>query len=139
LTGSLLDHFREFRFATDRPAFSHAWRVYLAGLYFPEEVTAGHFLVRQASLRLALTGQTIPFLSIAEMALILLRMRCSEAEVERGFTLLRPLFGDHARHSRGDLVESRLTIMMNNLDVTPDFMRSLSQMEQEVLGAPPRH
>jgi hypothetical protein len=49
------------------------------------------------------------------------------------------LFGDHVRHSRGDLVESRLTIMMNNLDVTPDFMLGLSQMEQEVLEAPPRH
>jgi hypothetical protein len=57
------------------------------------------------------------------MALILLRMRCSEAEVERMFARLRRLFGDHVRHSRGDLVESRLTIMMNNLDITPDFMR----------------
>jgi hypothetical protein len=73
------------------------------------------------------------------MALILLRMRCSEAEVEWMFARLRRLFGDHARHSRGDLVESRLTIMMNNLDVTPDCMRGLSQMEYEILGAPPRH
>jgi hypothetical protein len=47
--------------------------------------------------------------------------------------------GDHVRHSRGDLVESCLTIMMNNLDVTPDFMNNLSQMEQEVLEVPPRH
>jgi hypothetical protein len=95
--------------------------------------------VRQASLRLALAGQSISFLLLAEKALILLRMCCSEAEVERVFTRLRRLFGDHARHSRGDLVESRLTIVMNNLDVTPDFMWSLSQMEQEVMGAPPRH
>jgi hypothetical protein len=72
------------------------------------------------------------------MALILLRMACSEAEVERVFARLRRLFSDHARHSRGDLVESRLTIMMNNLDVTPGFMRGLSQMEHEVLGAAPR-
>jgi hypothetical protein len=117
LIGSLLDHFREFLFATDRPAFSHAWRIDLARLYFPEEVTAGQLLVRQASLRLALTSQTIPFLPIAEMALILLRMPCSEAEVER----------------------ARLTITTNDLDVAPDFMTSLSQMEHEILGAPLRH
>jgi hypothetical protein len=73
------------------------------------------------------------------MALILLRMRCSEAEVERVFARLRRLFGDHVWHSRGDLVESHLTIMMNNLSVSPDFMLCLSQMEHEVLGAPPRH
>jgi hypothetical protein len=36
LTGPLLDHFREFLFATDGPAFHHAWRVYLAELDFPE-------------------------------------------------------------------------------------------------------
>jgi hypothetical protein len=102
-------------------------------------MTARQFWVRQASLRLALAGRSIPFLPIAEMALILLRMPCSEAEVERVFAQLRRLFGDHARHSRGDLVEARLTIMMNGLDVAPDFMTSLSRMEHEVLGSPLRH
>jgi hypothetical protein len=95
--------------------------------------------VRQASLRPVFAGQSIPFLPIAEMSLIQLRMACSEAEMEQVFARLRRLFSDHAEHSRGDLVESRLTVMMNNLDVTPDFMRSLSQMEQEVLEALPRH
>jgi hypothetical protein len=71
------------------------------------------------------------------MALILLRMRCSEAEVEREFTRLRRLFGDHVRHSRGDLVEERLTVMMSNLGVAPDFMLGLSEVEHEVLEAPP--
>jgi hypothetical protein len=72
------------------------------------------------------------------MALILLRMRCSEAEVEQLFARLRRLFGDHARHSQDDLVESRLMITMNNLDVTPDFVLCLSQMEHEVLEALPQ-
>jgi hypothetical protein len=72
------------------------------------------------------------------MALILLRMACSEAEVERVFARLRGLFGDDAHHTQDDLVESRLTIMMNNLDVTPDFLRGLAQTEHEVLDAPPR-
>jgi hypothetical protein len=62
---------------------------------------------------------------IAEMVLVFLGMPCSEAEVERVFAHLRRLFGDHAQHSRGDLVEARLTIMMNNLDVTREFMRAL--------------
>jgi hypothetical protein len=56
------------------------------------------------------------------MALVLLRMLCSEANIERVFALLRRLFGDHAQHSRGDLVEARLTIMMNNLDVSREFI-----------------
>jgi hypothetical protein len=55
------------------------------------------------------------------------------------FARLRRLFGDHVPHTQDDLVESRLTIMMNNLDVTPDFLRDLSQIEHEVLEAPPRH
>jgi hypothetical protein len=95
--------------------------------------SAEQLLGATGSLRLAFAGQSIPFLPIAEMTLILLQLACSEAEVERVFARLRRLFGDHVRHSRGDLVESRLTIMMNNLDITPDFMRCLSQMEQEVL------
>jgi hypothetical protein len=73
------------------------------------------------------------------MALILLRMACSEAEVERVFAYLWHLFGDHPWHSLGDLIELRLTIIMNNLDITPDFMRGLSQLEQEILGTPLQH
>jgi hypothetical protein len=120
-------------------AFYRAWTAYLTLLDFPPQEATQHFWVRQASLRLALAGESIPFLPIAEMALILLRIACSEAEGERVFARLRHLFGDHARHSRGDLVESHLMIMMTNLAVTTDFMRGLSQMEQEVLGMPPRH
>jgi hypothetical protein len=52
------------------------------------------------------------------------------AEVERVFARLQHLLGDHARHTQDDLVESRLTIMMNNLDITPGFLWCLSQMEQ---------
>jgi hypothetical protein len=89
--------------------------------------------VRQASIRLAFAGQSIPFLPVTEMALILLRMACRKTEVEQVFARLQRLFGDHSRHSLDDLVELRLTIMMNNLKITPDFMRGLSQMEQEVL------
>jgi hypothetical protein len=72
--------------------------------------------VRQAPLRPVFDGQRIPFLPIAEMALILLRMRCSEAEVERVFARLWRLFGDHARHSQDDLVESHLMITMNHVE-----------------------
>jgi hypothetical protein len=54
------------------------------------------------------------------------------------FARLRRLFGDHTRHSRADLVEARLAIMINDLNVTPEFMSGLSEMELEVLGAPVR-
>jgi hypothetical protein len=43
--------------------------------------------------------------------------------------------GDHARHTRKDLVEARVTIMMNNLDVTPHFLEGLFHMELDPLGA----
>jgi hypothetical protein len=59
------------------------------------------------------------------MALILLRMRCSEAEVGRVLSPLRHLLGDHVQHTQENLVEPRLTIMMNNLDVTPDDCEAL--------------
>jgi hypothetical protein len=70
------------------------------------------------------------------MAFVLLRMPCSESEVERVFTRLRRLFGNHARDIRYDLVEARLTVIMNTLDVTPDFARGLSQMKAEAPQAP---
>jgi hypothetical protein len=69
------------------------------------------------------------------MVLILLRMRCSEAEFERVFARLHHLFGDYDEHTQDDLVESRLTITMNNLNIMPDFVWRLSQMEGDVLGA----
>jgi hypothetical protein len=65
-------------------------------------------------------------------------MLCSESEVERVFSHLRRLFGEDARHTRDDLIEARLTIMMNNLDVTHDFVEGLSQMEHDALAAPDR-
>jgi hypothetical protein len=91
--------------------------------------SAEQLLGATGSLRLAFAGQSIPFLPIAEMTLILLQLACSETEVERVFARLRRLFCDHPRQSRSDLVESGLTIMMNNFDITADFMRTLSQMK----------
>jgi hypothetical protein len=95
--------------------------------------------VRQTPLRPVFAGQNIPFLPIAEMALILLRMACGEAEVERVFARLRYRLGDDVQHMQDDLIESRLTIIMNIRDVTPDFLRDFAQMEHDVLEAPPRH
>jgi hypothetical protein len=58
--------------------------------------------------------------------------------VERVFAHLGRLFGDHVQHSRGDLFEARLTIMVNNLEVSREFMRGISQLEHEVLEVPPQ-
>jgi hypothetical protein len=74
--------------------------------------------------------ESIPFAPLAEMALILLRMPCRESEVERVFSHLRCLFGNHDRHTWDDLVEARLTVVVNNPDVTHDFVEGLSQMER---------
>jgi hypothetical protein len=124
LTASLRDYFRRFLSTIEVSAFDRAWTTYLTVLDFlPQEATQ-HFWVRQAPLRLIIAGESISFLLIAEMILILLWMPCNEAEVERVFTRLRHLFGDHARHSQGDQIEAHLTIMINNLGVTTKFMRS---------------
>jgi hypothetical protein len=106
-------------------------------LDFPPQEATRHFWVRQATLRLVLTGESISLLPIAETSLVLLEMPYSEAEVERMFTHLRRLFDDYAQYSRGDLIKVRLTIMMNNLDVSRESMRDFSQVEHEILGMPP--
>jgi hypothetical protein len=133
-----LEHFRTFLYATEEQVFHRASRTYLNGMQFPEGENKRDFWVRQAAVHLPYRGQSIPFAPVAEMALILLRMPCSESEVERVFSHLRRLFGDHARHTRDDRVEARLTIMMNNLDVTHDFVEGPSWMERDGLAAPDR-
>jgi hypothetical protein len=65
-------------------------------------------------------------------------MPCSESEVERVFSRLRRLLSAHARHTPDDLVEARLTIVINNLDVTRDFMEGPCQMERDALAASDR-
>jgi hypothetical protein len=52
---------------------------------------------------------------------------------------LSPFICDGNEITMNNLVKSRLTIMMNNLKVTSNFMRGLSQMEQEILGIPLRY
>jgi hypothetical protein len=84
-------------------------------------------------------GQNIPFLPIAEMILSVLRMACSEAEVERVLARLQHLLGDRVQHTQDNLVESSLIIIVNILDVTLDCLRGLSQMEHKVVEAFPRH
>jgi hypothetical protein len=98
-------------------------------MQFPEGENRRDFWVQQAAVHLPYRGRSIPFAPVVEMALILLRMSWSESEVERVVSHLGRLFGDHARHTRDDLVEARLMIVINNLDVTHDFVEGLSQME----------
>jgi hypothetical protein len=76
------------------------WRFYLTVLDFPQREMAGQFWVRQAPFRLVSAAESIHFLPVVKMALILLRILCSEAEVERMFTHLWRLFGDHVQHTR---------------------------------------
>jgi hypothetical protein len=68
---------------------------------------------------------------IATMALILMRMPCSEAEVERVFSRMRVIFGDHRRRIRRDLLESRLILQMNGSMMTSDRLSALESLERE--------
>jgi hypothetical protein len=138
LIAPFLEHLRVFLYATEEQICHHAWRTYLDVVRLPEGQNRRHSWVRQAAVNLPYRGQSILFAPVAGMALILLRMPCSESEIEWVFSHLRRLFGDHARHTRDDLVEARPTIMMNNLDVTHNFVEGPSQMEGDALAAPDR-
>jgi hypothetical protein len=50
---------------------------------------------------------------LGEMSLILARLPCSEASVERVFSHMRQMLGDRAQAMHGDLLEARLTIKLN--------------------------
>jgi hypothetical protein len=138
LIAPFVEHFRIFLYATEEQVFHHAWRTYLDVMQFPEGENRRDFWVRRGAVHLPYRGQSIPFASVTQMALILLRMPCCESEVEEVFSHLRHRFGDHARHTRDERLEARLTIMMNNLHVTHDFVEGLSQMERDALAAPDR-
>jgi hypothetical protein len=135
LISPLPEHFRTFPYATEEQVFHHPWRTYLDMMHLLQEDTRDLW-IQQCTVHLPYHGQSIPFAPVAEIALILLRSPPSESEIEQVFSDLRCRFGDHARHTRDDLIEARLIIMMSNLDVKPDFVQGLSQMERDALEAP---
>jgi hypothetical protein len=130
------EHFGIFLYAMEEQIFHYAWRTYLDVMQFPEGENGRDFWIRQGTVHHPYHGHRIPFAPIAEMALILLRMPCSQSEGERVFSHLRRMLAHHIRHTRDDLVEARLTIIMNNLGVTPDFVEGLSSMGRDALGTP---
>jgi hypothetical protein len=67
------------------------------------------------------------------MALILMRMPCSESEVERMFSRMRLIFGKRSKRIKRDLLEARLVLQMNGPKkfLQPEMKRVLSKFEEE--------
>jgi hypothetical protein len=64
---------------------------------------------------------------IATMALILCHLPCSEAPVERVFSILREIFGSRRHSMKEDLVEAKLTIILNRCDHVAPFLETYQQ------------
>jgi hypothetical protein len=73
---------------------------------------------------------------VASMAFILMRMPCSEAEVERLFSRMRLITGKRSRRIKRDLLEARLTLQVNSPMMAPEVWGALQKLEEEEDGAP---
>jgi hypothetical protein len=82
------------------------------------------------------------YFPLAVMAMILIRLPLSEAEVERVFSHMRQLFGDRARSMHMDLIEARLTIKLDRLmdaDEIPQALSAFEEMPKDVIAQVQRY
>jgi hypothetical protein len=68
---------------------------------------------------------------IAIMALIVMRMPCSEAAVERLFSRMRQIVNKRSRRIRRDLLEARLILQMNRGKMDRQLRSVLKKFEEE--------
>jgi hypothetical protein len=61
----------------------------------------------------------VPYRPVADIALIACRLPYSEAGVERAFSRLGLIFGDHLRSIQDDLVEALLIIKLHRIPTCP--------------------
>jgi hypothetical protein len=74
---------------------------------------------------------------IAVMAFILMRMPCSEAEVERVFSRMRRIIGKRSVRIKRDLLEARLILQMNGPKMGPGLRAALRNFEGQDDARPP--
>jgi hypothetical protein len=118
LTSGLLEQFRRF-FTADPVIWSASWNAYLTRTEFPGRVPEWDYWAHmyEGQVNRGETGNEIPKCwLIGMMAKILLRLPCSEAEVERLFSLMRSIFGTRSQATMEDLLEARLFLMLHRVN-----------------------
>jgi hypothetical protein len=80
----------------------------------------------------------VNFQWVSVMALIVMRMPCSETEVERTFSRMKQIFGKRSKRTKRDLLEARLTLQMNGPKMSPDLRSALRKLEGEDDARPPK-
>jgi hypothetical protein len=111
------------------------WYYYLEHAQFRDDDSTISFWTRTRARLVILDGFSDPCSlgPLGEMGMILARLPCSEASVERVFSHMRHMLGDRAQTMHGDLLEARLTIKLN---VSPNetaeqFCSAVDQFIQE--------
>jgi hypothetical protein len=70
--------------------------------------------------------------SRAEIALIVARLPCSEAGVERAFSRLELVFGDHRRSIQDDLIEPLLLVRLHGISNVPGSSQVLDSLGRDL-------
>jgi hypothetical protein len=110
LIAPLLEHFREF-LGADRRVWSDTWNAHITTQWFPEGDNYWSFR-RGAALPKTADAPLRPWSHIATMAAILMHLPCSEAAVERLFSLMRLVLGTRRQAMQEDLLEARVFLMI---------------------------
>jgi hypothetical protein len=117
-------------FDADCERFMRAFHVYLSRAVWPTHQPVVQFWNGlSACSPTCFSEEPASYQLIAEMALILMRMPCSEAEVERVFSRMRDIVGKRSLRIKRDLLESRLVLQMNGPTMTPDQLSALDDLE----------
>jgi hypothetical protein len=124
-TYPLLSHFRTI-FGADPGLFDGIWQHYLAS----ELWTVGQPPEQFWSQRLGPWGEHhISWFPLAQTALILIRLPCSEAAVERAFSHLRYVLGTRRQSMGEDLLDAILVIRLNASVNIQDLDHRLASLE----------
>jgi hypothetical protein len=74
----------------------------------------------------------IPYLSIAEIALIVARLSCREAGVETVFSRLGLVFGDHRCSFQDDLIAALFVIRLHGIPNVPESYQVLDNIGRDL-------
>jgi hypothetical protein len=101
----------------DETVADFVWAYYLGSAQYRPAESVTQFWQRHQSLMIpdAKGRLCIPYPPIAEIIQIDARLPCSEAGVERAFSRLGLIFGDHRRSIRDDLAEALLIIRLHGI------------------------
>jgi hypothetical protein len=119
-------------FHADRDRFMRAFNEYLSHADWPPQQHAVQFWNVVATYSpTCFSDEQASYRLIATMALILMRMPCSEAEVERVFSVMRGIIGKRSIRTKQDLLESRLILQMNGLGIPSGRLAALDSLEKQ--------